>query len=76
MNNLYMNYERLLFEFSLTESEFSESSFSQTHKVCNVGIIANFVFPYFCCFLLYLHQHMLANVKIEIKGCTRIIFEV
>ena len=30
------------------------SSFSQTHKVGNVGIIANFVFIYICSFLLYL----------------------
>ena len=30
------------------------SSFSQTYKVGNVGIIANFVFPYICSFHLYL----------------------
>ena len=28
------------------------SNFSQTHKVGNVGTIANFVFPYICSFLL------------------------
>ena len=49
--------------------------FSQTYKVGNVGIIANFVFPYICSFLLYLHQLMLVNVKLEIKGCRRIIFQ-
>ena len=44
------------------------SSFSQTHKVGNVVIIANFVIPYNCSFLLYLHQLMPVNTKLEIKG--------
>ena len=52
----------------------SFSSFSQTHKVGNVGIIANFVFPYIFSFLLYLHQLMLVNVRLEIKGHMRITF--
>ena len=29
--------------------------FSQTHKIGNIATIANFVFPYICSFLLYLH---------------------
>ena len=51
------------------------SSFSQTHKVGDVGIIANFVFPYICSFLFHLHQLILLNVKLEIKGYVRIIFQ-
>ena len=51
-----------------------DSSFSQTHKVGNVGIIANFVFPYICSFLLCWHQLMLVNMKMEIKGHMRITF--
>ena len=27
--------------------------FSQTHKIDNIGTIANLVFPYICSFLLY-----------------------
>ena len=50
----------------------SQSRFSETNKVSNVGIIANFVFPCICSFYLYLHQLMLANVKLQIKGCMRI----
>ena len=40
------------------------SSFSQIHKVGNVGIIANFIFPYISSFLLHLDQLMLVNVKL------------
>ena len=32
-----------------------QSSFLQTHKVGNVGIIANSVLPLICSFLVYLH---------------------
>ena len=53
----------------------SYSSFSQLHKIGNVGIIANFVFPYICSFLLYLHQLILINWKLEIKEHMRIIFQ-
>ena len=42
-------------------------SFSQTHKVGNVGII--------CSFPLYLHKLMLVNVKLEIKRYMRITFK-
>ena len=41
--------------------------FHEYIKVGNVGIIANFVFSYICSFLLYLHQPMLVNVKLEAK---------
>ena len=51
------------------------SSFSQTHKVGNVGIIANFVFTHICSFLLYLDQLMWVNVKLEIKVHMRNIFQ-
>ena len=43
------------------------SRFSQTHTVGNIAVIAIFVFPYICSFLLYLHQLMLVNVKLEIE---------
>ena len=54
---------------------FFQSSFSQTHKFGNVGIIANFVLPYVCSFLLYLRQQVLINGKLEIKGYMKIIFQ-
>ena len=52
----------------------SQSSFSQTYKIGNVGIIANFVFPFICSFLLYLYQLMFVNVQLEIEGHIRITF--
>ena len=42
------------------------------HKI---GIIANFVFPYFCSFLLYLHHLMLVNVELDISGFWTIKFQ-
>ena len=42
-------------------------SFSQKHNVDNVDIIANFVFPYNCSFLLYLYPLLLVNVKLELR---------
>ena len=51
------------------------SCFSQSHKVGNVGIIANFVFTYICSFLLYLQQMISVNMKLEIKGYMGIIFQ-
>ena len=50
-------------------------SFSQSHKVGNVGIIDNFVFLYICSFLFHLQQMMSVNVKLEMKGYMRIIFQ-
>ena len=38
------------------------------HKIGNIAIIANFVFQYICCLLLYLYHMMLVNVKIDICG--------
>ena len=52
-----------------------QSSFSQTHKVGNVGIIANFVFLLIGSFLLYFYHLMHVNVKLEIKGYKRITFQ-
>ena len=40
----------------------------------NVGILANFVFLFFCSFHLSLHQLMLVNVKLELKGYMKITF--
>ena len=47
----------------------SQPSFSQTHKINNIGIIANFVLPYSCHFLLYLYHMKFVNVKLDISGC-------
>ena len=49
--------------------------FSQTHKVGNIGIIADFVFLRICSFLPYLHQLIVLNMKVEIKECVRITFK-
>ena len=50
------------------------SGFSQTPKICNIGIIANFVFPYICHLLPYLHQMILVNVKLDDSGYMSITF--
>ena len=42
--------------------------FSQTHKIGNVGINADVIFPYISSFLLYLYQMMLVNVKLKVSG--------
>ena len=62
---------------SPTPAQFSNRylTFSQTYKVDNNGINANFVFPYICSFLHYLHHEMSANVKLEINWCKRITFQ-
>ena len=44
-------------------------------RIGNVGIIANFVLSCICSFLLYLHQLILINWKLEIKEHMRIIFQ-
>ena len=33
------------------------------HKIGNIAIIVNFVFPYICSFLCYLHHVLLLNVN-------------
>ena len=55
----------------------TRSSFSKTHKIGNIGIIANFVFLNICIFLIQLYlQHMtLVNVKSDISGHKRITFQ-
>ena len=44
-----------------------DSTFSQTHKVGNNGINANFVFPQICTFCHYLDLNMLVNVKLDVS---------
>ena len=51
------------------------SVFSQTDKNGNIGIFADFVFPYICSFLFNLQPVMLVNVKLDISGCNSITFE-
>ena len=45
------------------------------HKIDNVGIIANFVFPYICHFLLYFYHMMFVNGKLDISGCKSSTFQ-
>ena len=61
-------------KYRITPTQVIHSSFSQIHKVGNIGFIANFVFSHITSFILYLHQLMLVNVKLEIKVCVRITF--
>ena len=64
-----------------SDSILSHSGFSQMHKIGNIGIIANVVFPYICTFLLYF-QHMnvnvknvnVINVKFDVSGQKKIVF--
>ena len=44
------------------------SKFSPTHKIGNIGIIAIFVMQYICSFLLYLHNRISVNVKLDVSG--------
>ena len=46
---------------------FLNSGFSPTYTTGNNGIIANYVFPYIWRSLLYLHNMMLVNVKLDFK---------
>ena len=43
------------------------STFSRAHKVGNIGINANFLFPYICGFLHYLYLKILVNVKLDVS---------
>ena len=45
-----------------------KTTFSQTHKVVNIGIIVNFVFPNISSSLHHLHHMMLVNVKLDVSG--------
>ena len=58
-----------------TARTYVQSGFSQTHKIGNITIFANFVFPYICSFLLYLQHMMLVNMKLDISWCNRITFQ-
>ena len=51
------------------------STFSQTCKIVNTAINANFVFTYICIFLHYLHHMMLVNVKWNISWHKRNTFQ-
>ena len=49
--------------------------FSQAHKISNIGIIANFIFPYVYNFLPFFHYMMLVNVKFNVSGIKGTIFQ-
>ena len=65
---LLTNCSFYLYNFLDGKTVHSNSGFSRTHKIVIIGIIANFVFPYFCSFLLYLHHIILVNVTLNISG--------
>ena len=65
--NHYVNFKGLFTLF--------DSGLSQTHKIDNNGINANFVFSKIYSFLLHLHYMMLVNVNLDISGSKRITFE-
>ena len=48
----YLDYVTLV-KYSTQESQ---SGYSQMHKIGNIGMIVNFVIPYICSFLIYLHH--------------------
>ena len=45
------------------------------HKICNIGINANFVFPLRESILLHLHQMMFINIKLDPSGYKKITFQ-
>ena len=45
----------------------NQSGSSETHKLGNIDIIANFEFPYISSFLLYFHCMMLVDVKLDVS---------
>ena len=50
--------------------------FHEHRKIGNIDIIVNFVFPYISSYLLYLYHMMLVNVKLDVSGHKRIMFQV
>ena len=65
-----------MMDYKYEEKKFLHSRFSRTHEIGNIGIIANFVFPYICHFLLYLYHNMFLNVKLDIRGVRAVHFKV
>ena len=59
----------------ISKIHLSYSSFSQTHKIGNIDIFANSVFPHIWSFLPYLYHLLLINVKLNISGKKSIIFQ-
>ena len=51
------------------------TGFSQTRNIGNIGIIANFVFPFICSLLPYLHHMILVNVKLDVSAYMKITFQ-
>ena len=51
---------------SCERTRMHQSTFSQTHKIVNNGINANFVFLYIYSFLLCLHLRMLVKLKLDV----------
>ena len=49
--------------------------FFTNDKVGTIGVITNFVFQYIWSFLHYLHNMTLVNVKLNVSGYNRIIFQ-
>ena len=53
----------------------THSDFSQTYTIDNIGIIANFVLPFNCSFLLHWQHVIWVNMKLDISGCNKITFQ-
>ena len=73
--NVGLMYQTVTVIESETIKENVNSSFSKSYKIGNIGIIANFVFPYICSCLLYLYKMMLVSVKLDVCGYQRITFQ-
>ena len=54
-------------------TEWSITGFSRAHKIGNIRIKYS---THVCSFILYLHQMMLVNVKLDVSGYKRIHFKV
>ena len=55
----------------------SQSGFSQTHKIGNIGINSSFVFLHIWSFILWFYHMMLVNFKLDVtvSECKRITFQ-
>ena len=76
-NNIWKNLKE--FFLYLTDRKLSlkvsNSGFSQTHKIGNIGVNDNLIFPYIYNVLLYLHYMILVNVKLDVSGYKEIMFQ-
>ena len=72
LNIVYKSQKQQNFECQMLN--INRSGFSWTHKIGNIGIYANHVFPYIYCFHPYLYHMLLVNVKLNVTGYKGIAF--